>query len=114
MKSIKCFEYKNMRTFELFLTKRKRWFKDITGFSLAKKEHYQGNILKEYFIHFKNGEKETFKVVYFKGFNEYMGSQWGHMGSKLLSWFEESDIKWWKTNDGYGGKDYYLLSSFNF
>ena len=101
MKNIKFFEYTKTQMFEWFLVKKKCWLEDIVGFSLGIQKQYCGNILKEYFIHFKGGKKESFKVVYFKDYHDYAKSQWGYMGKKLLSWFEDANVRLWKTNDGY-------------
>ena len=100
MKNFKLFEFRKTPMFELFLIKKKCWLEEIVGFSLGLQTQYQGNILKEYFIHFKNKKKESFKVVYFKNYHDYATSQYGHMGKKLLSWFECANVRYCKTKDG--------------
>ena len=83
MKSIKLFKYKDMRAFEEFLSAYGYKLEDVKGFSLVEKKQYFGNVLKEYSVHFKDGEYEYFKVVLFKDFNEYHQSRLGFKGSKL-------------------------------
>ena len=70
MKSIKYFKYKDTCAFEKFLSAYGYKLKDVAGFSFGWKKQYHGNILKVYFIHFKDGEYEYFKEVCFKSFNE--------------------------------------------
>ena len=83
MKSIKLFKYKDMRAFEEFLSAYEYKLEDVEGFSLVEKKQYFGNVLKEYSVHFKDGEYEYFRVVLFKDFNEYHQSRLGFKGSKL-------------------------------
>ena len=71
MKSIKCFKYKDTNAFKRFLSAYGYKLNNVTGFSFVGKKQYHGNILKIYFIHFNDDEKEYFKVVCFKNFNEY-------------------------------------------
>ena len=85
MKSIKCFKYVNKKCFSYFLNAYGYKLSDVKGFSLVEKKQYRNNILKVYFIHFKDGEKEYFKVATFKNFNEYKQSSLGFNGNKLLS-----------------------------
>ena len=84
MKSIKYFKYKNKEKFERFLSSYDYKLEDVKGFVLVEKQQYRGNILKVYSIHFKDGEYEYFKVVYFKSFNEYHQSRLGFNGERLL------------------------------
>ena len=93
MKSIKYFEYKNTYEFERFLSAYGYWLEDVKGFSVVDKKQYRGNILKEYFIHFKDGEREYFRVVYFRSFNEYYDSKLGFSGNKMLEWYENADVR---------------------
>ena len=83
MKSIKLFKYKDMHAFEEFLASYGYKLEDVEGFSAAEKKQYLGNVLKEYSVHFKDGEYEYFRVVLFKDFNEYHQSRLGFKGSKL-------------------------------
>ena len=85
MKNIKYFQYKNTDEFKKFLDAYEYRLWDVVGFSYAGKEQYHGNILKEYCIHFKDGEYEYFKIVYFKSFNERNQCRLGFNGDKVLS-----------------------------
>ena len=85
MKSIKCFKYVNKKCFSYFLKDYGYKLDDVVGFSYVGKKQYHGNILKEYSIHFNDGEYEYFKVATFKNFNEYKRSSLGFNGNKLLS-----------------------------
>ena len=111
MKNIKCFQYRNMREFERFLDSYDYWIEDVIGFSYIGQKQYNGNILKEYFIYFKDGEKEYFRIVYFKSFNEYHQSRLGFNGDKLLEWFESASVRWYKVKDVWGMKDEYVIKS---
>ena len=71
MKNIKYFKYINTKQFNVFLSSYGYKLENVKGFSFVGKKQYHGNVLKLYFIHFNDGEKEYFKVVYFKSFNEY-------------------------------------------
>ena len=92
MKSIDLFKYKDTNEFWVFLDAYGYKLEDIKGFSLAEKRQYHGNILKEYFIHFKDGQKEYFKVVIFEDFNEYRQTRLGFNGDKLLNWYEDAEL----------------------
>ena len=100
MKSIKNFKYFkrfNQKCLKYFLSSYDYKLEDVVGFSFDEQKQYRGNILKWYKIHFKNGEYEYFKVVIFKNFNEYKQSALGFNGNKLLSWFEDADVKEYRT-----------------
>ena len=84
MKSIKYFKYKNKEKFEKFLSAYGYRLEDVKGFAFVEKQQYRGNILKVYSIHFKDGEYEYFKVVYFRSFNDYYQSRLGFNGERLL------------------------------
>ena len=111
MKNIKYFEYKNTFEFGRFLSSYGYSLDDVKGFSFAGKEQYHGNILKEYYIHFNDGEKEYFRVVYFKSFNEINQSRLGFNGNKLLEWYEDANVRLYKWKDHYGLKDEYIIQS---
>ena len=96
MKSIKYFKYLNTKQFDAFLNAYGYILDDVKGFSFDEQKQYRGNILKEYCIHFKDGEYEYFKVVYFKSFNEYRQSCLGFNGDKLLDWYEDADVRQYK------------------
>ena len=85
MKNIKCFKYINENNFNVFLNEYGYKLEDIKGFSFVGKKQYRCNILKIYFIHFNDGEKEYFKVAIFESFNEYRQSSLGFNGNKLLN-----------------------------
>ena len=93
MKNIKYFKYANKEKFNAFLSAYEYKLSDVIGFSFAGQKQYRGNILKEYSIHFKDGEKEYFKVVIFKSFNEYYQSKYGFNGNKLLDWYENANVR---------------------
>ena len=97
MKSIKSFKYVNKKCFTYFLNSYDYNLEDVVGFSFDEQKQYQGNILKWYKIHFKDGEYEYFKVVIFKNFNEYRQSSLGFNGDKLLDWWENANVKAYKT-----------------
>ena len=96
MKSLKQFKYKNTLDFQKFLKAYNYILDDVKGFSVAYKKQYRGNILKIYNVHFNDGEYEYFKVVYFKDFNEYHQSRLGFNGEKLLTWYQDANIKKYK------------------
>ena len=97
MKSIKLFKYKYTCEFENFLDAYEYKFEDIKGFSLSEKRQCNGNVFKWYKVCFNDGEYEYFKVAYFKSFNEYHQTRLGFNGNKLLDWYEDADIRWYKT-----------------
>ena len=84
MKSIKYFKYLNTKQFNAFLAAYCYKLDDVKGFSFDEKKQYHCNVLTIYCIHFKDGEREYFKVVTFKSFNEYRQSCLGFNGDKLL------------------------------
>ena len=96
MKNIKYFKYVNTKQFNVFLNEYGYSFKDIKGFKFASETHYNGNVLKTYFIYFNDGEYEHFKVAYFKDFNEYQQAGLGFNGDKLLNIFESANIRKYK------------------
>ena len=106
MKNIKYFMYKNTCAFEKFLSAYGYRLKDVKGFSVAGKKQYHGNILKLYFVHFNNGEKKYFKVVYFKDFNECYQARFSFKSIELSGWYSSANVIKWKTKDiwGTGGK----------
>ena len=97
MKSIKSFKYRDTAKFANFLSSYDYKLEDVVGFSLSERKQYDNNILKEYCIYFKDDEYEYFKVVCFKDFNEYHQAKWGFSSNKLVNWFEDADIKEYKT-----------------
>ena len=97
MKNIKLFKYKDTKAFERLLCAYEYKLEDVIGFSFVEQKQYNNNILKEYCVHFKDGERGYFRVVCFKDFNEYHQSRLGFKGDKLLSWFEDADIREYKT-----------------
>ena len=84
MKNIKYFKYVNTKHFNVFLHSYGYKLENVKGYSYVGRKQYNGNILKLYFIHFNDGEKEYFKVVYFKDFNEYRQSSLSFNGERLL------------------------------
>ena len=98
MKNIKYFKYKNTGAFMGFLGSYDYKLEDVKGFSFDERKQYHGNVLTWYCIHFNDGEKEYFKAVSFKSFNEYHPSRLGFNGNKLLEWFENADIREYKEN----------------
>ena len=96
MKNIKHFKYKDAYSFDRFLSAYGYSLDDVKGFSFAEKRQHNGNILKIYNIHFNDGEYEYFKVVYFKDFNEYKQTFLGFNGEKLLMWYNDANIIWYK------------------
>ena len=110
MKSIKYFKYKNTYEFEKFLKECGYKIEDVEGFSVLGQKHYHGNILKAYSIWFKDCSEEYFKVVCFKGLNEYHQSRLGFNGNKLLKWCEIANIVKYKVKDIYGTNDRYVIA----
>ena len=84
MKNIKYFKYVDTEKFNNFLDACGYKLEDVKGFSYYGQEQSYGNVLKEYCIHFKDGEREYFTVVCFKSFNEYHQCRLGCRGEKLL------------------------------
>ena len=97
MKNIKYFKYVDTCEFRTFLISYVYRLEDVIGFRYAGQEQYQNNILKEYCVYFKDGEYEYFKVVCFKDFNEYRQSRLGFNGNKLSDWYENANIREYKT-----------------
>ena len=97
MKNIKFFKYLNTKAFEHLLNSYEYKLEDVKGFSFAGQKQYQYNVLKVYSICLNDGEEEYFKVVCFKDFNEYHQARLGFKGDKLLRWFEDADIRKYKT-----------------
>ena len=97
MKDIKYFKYKNTCNFIGFIGSYDYKLEDVVGFSFDEQKQCQGNILKWYKIYFKDGEYEYFKIAVFKNFNEYHQVKLGFKGNKLLEWFEDADIREYKT-----------------
>ena len=93
MKNIKYFKYNNTSNFIGFVIAYDYKLEDVKGFSFDEQKQYRGNVLKWYKIHFKDGEYEYFKVVIFNSFNEYYQSKLGFNGNKLLSWYEDADVR---------------------
>ena len=98
MKSIKYFKYKNTKQFNVFLNEYEYTLENVKGFSVVDKKQYRGNVLKLYFIHFNNGEKEYFKAVYFKSFNEYQQARLGFSCIKLSGWCSSANVVKYKLN----------------
>ena len=96
MKNIKYFKYVNTKQFNVFLNEYNDTLNDVKGFRVVSAMCYRGNILKTYFIYFNDGEYEHFKVAYFKDFNEYRQCCLGFNGDKLLSWYQDADIRKYK------------------
>ena len=97
MKNIKLFKFKDTAKFEEFLSSYSYKLEDVVGFSLVERKQYNNNILTEYCIHFKDDEHEYFRVVCFKSFNEYHQARLGFSCNKLISWFEDANIREYKT-----------------
>ena len=96
MKSIKSFKYVSKKCFSYFLKDYGYHLEDVKGFGVAGQKQYHGNILKEYSIHFNDGEYEYFKVATFKNFNEYKQASLGFNSNKLISWWENANVKAYK------------------
>ena len=101
MKNIKLFKFKDTYEFERFLAEYGYKTEDVEGFSVAGEKHYRGNILKVYSIWFSDCSEEYFKVVYFKSFNEGNQSRLGFNGNKLLTWYEISNMRYFKLSGEY-------------
>ena len=99
MKSIKSFKYKDSCEYEYMLDSYDYKPADVKGFSFAGKEQYHGNVLKEYYIHFNDGEKEYFTVADFKSFNEINQSRLGFNGNKLLEWYEDANVRRYRVSE---------------
>ena len=97
MKNIKFFKYKNKEKFEDFLSSYDRKLEDVKGFSFDEQKQYRGNILKWYKIHFNDGEEVYFKVAIFSSFNEYHQARLGFSGAKLEDWFQDANVREYKT-----------------
>ena len=110
MKDIKYFIYKNTFAYNVFLKECGYILDDVKGFSLYEKKWYHGNFLKLYTIHFNDGEMKCFSAVYFKSLNEYHQTRLGFNGNKLLMWYENANIVWYKVKDIYGMHDRYVIT----
>ena len=110
MKNIKYFKYKNTLDFERFLEAYGYKLSDAVGFSFDEQKQYQGNILKTYCVHFKDGEREYFKEVSFKSLNELQQCKLGFKGDKLLSWYEDANVRKYKVKDIWGMDDKYVIA----
>ena len=97
MKDIKYFKYRDTSNFIAFVGSYDYKLEDVQGFSFDEQKQCCGNILKWYKIHFNNDEYEYFKVVIFKSFNEYHQSRLGFKGAKLERWFEDANIREYKS-----------------
>ena len=96
MKNIKFFKYVNTEKFNKFLDAYDYKPEDVKGFSYYGQEQRNGNVLKEWCIHFNDDERHYFTVVCFKDFNEYHQCRLGFRGEKLLDWWQDADIKFYK------------------
>ena len=96
MKNIKLFKHISTNTFSEFVISYGYNLADVVGYSLVDKEQYHGNKLITYAIYFNDDEYEYFKVVYFKDFNEYKQTFLGFNGNKLLEWYENANLIWYK------------------
>ena len=97
MKNINFFKYKNTCKFEKFLNEYGYKLDDVRGYKFIEQKQYCGNVLKLYFICLSDGEEICFTVVIFKDFNEYHQARLGFKGDVLLSWFEDADVRKYKT-----------------
>ena len=111
MKNIKRFKYVNTYEYKRFLSAYGYKAYDVIGFSYVGQKQYHGNILKVYSIHFKDGEYEYFKVVYFKSLNEYHQAQNSFSCIKLSGWCSSADVIKYKVKDIYGIKDKYVIAN---
>ena len=101
MKSLKQFRYKNTLNFQKFLKAYNYILDDVKGFKAGYKEQYNGNVLKTYIVYFNNGDDAEFKVAVFKNFNEYRQSALGFNGDKLLTWYQDANIREYKLQRTY-------------
>ena len=97
MKNIKFFKYKNTNAFEKCLNAYGYTTNDAVGFSTYDKQQYHGNILKEYVIYLADHDRVFFKEVCFKDFNEIQQARLGFNGNKLLRWYEDANVRKYKT-----------------
>ena len=111
MKKIKYFKYKNTYEFEKFLREYGYRLEDVEGFSVVGKKHYHGNILKVYSVWFNDCSEEYFKEVSFKSLNESQQSRLGFNGDRLLRWYEDANVRWYKVKDPWGMKDWYVIEN---
>ena len=93
MKSINLFKYKDTNEFWTFLDVYGYKLEDIKGFGLAERRQCKGNVLKIYNVRFNDGEYEYFKVISFKDFNEYKQTLLCFSCNKLISWFEDAELR---------------------
>ena len=93
MKNINLFKYKDTNEFWVFLNSYGYKFEDIKGFSLAERRQCRGNILKIYNVRFNDDEYEYFKVISLKDWHEYRQTLLGFNCNKLLSWFEDAELR---------------------
>ena len=96
MKNIKLFKYKDTSEFIAFVDSYDYKLDDVVGFSFDEQKQLCGNVLKWYKIYFNDGEYEYFKVVIFESFHEYKQALLGFSCNKLISWFEDSDLREYK------------------
>ena len=101
MKSIKYFKYISSNTFNEYVMSYGYNLADVVGFSVIDKEQYHNNVLITYAIYFSDHDNAYFKVVCFKDFNEYRQSRLGFNGERLLNWYQDADIRMYKTNNRY-------------
>ena len=101
MKSIKHFKYKSTYNFEKFLDGYGYTLNDAVGFSTYDKQQYNGNILREYVIYLSDHDHIFFKTVDFKSFNEYHQSRLGFNSERLLNWYQDANVRRYKSNDRY-------------
>ena len=111
MKNIKYFKYKNTYEYNCFLKDYGYKLSDVKGFSVSSIKQYHNNILKTYKVYFNDGEEIPFKVVYFNSLNEYHQSALGFSGNKLLEWYQNANIVWYKLKDIYGLHDKYVITT---
>ena len=96
MNNIKRFKYINTKQFNVFLNEYNYKLDDVKGYSLSYKRCYRGNILKQYIIYLSDHDHIFFSVVYFKSYNEYRQSALGFNGDRLLSWYNDANIRKYK------------------
>ena len=97
MKNIKYFKYINKNTFKHFLSAYGYKLEDVKGFSYYGQKQRNCNVLKEYCIHFNDGEYEYFKEVCFKDFNEYNQARLGFSCEKMFGWYSSAWVIKYKT-----------------